>query len=178
MNEHPKILYHGSPNKEIERLEPRNIKVRSHNEGPVLFATPEKAGAMKNLMWSDDSWTQLSTHNGVHVALIAMPREEFIERDTGGACYEVPGEGFQCDESFSTGNSEWTSREPVTPTHKDVYPSALDAMIEHGVQTYFVSPETLKNYQKADGEKKFEIVQGLVSENEERGYAKPDFAKG
>ena len=172
-HERPRVLYHGSPNKEIGQLEPRNLKVRSQEEGPVIFATPDKAGAMKNLLWSDDSWTQLSTHNGTHVVLIAAERDEFIRNDVGGACYEVPGEGFMCDPKFPTGGSEWTSRDAVTPLAKEIYPSALDAMIEHGVQVYFVDPSTLKKYQ--DAEDKFSIVSRLMSENEKRGLPKPDF---
>lgn len=174
-HEQPTILYHGSPNKDIERLEPRNVKVRSKDEGPVVFATPDKAGAVKNLMWSDDSWTQLSTHNGTHIALIASDRAEFMAKDTGGACYEIAGEGFMCDTNFAA-RDEWTSRQPVVPVRKEVFPSALDAMIEHGVQVYFIDQVTLRRYQDTDD--KLSIIKELTSENEVRGLPKPDFIDG
>lgn len=39
----PKILYHASPNRSINVFEPRREKVRDPEEGPVVFATPDKA---------------------------------------------------------------------------------------------------------------------------------------
>lgn len=176
MSDAPERLFHGSPNTGIDVIKPAKFKVRSPEEGAVVFATPNKAAAMKNLFFSDDSWTQLGTMNKTEIALIASTKEDFIAKDTGGACYELPGEGFVCETKYGGGRDEWTSRAPVTPVNKEVYPSALDAMIEHGVQVYFVSPEVLKQFDGADDDGKFTIVKNLLSENERRGLPKPDFA--
>lgn len=112
--------------------------------------------------------------NNVEIALIASDREDFIAKDKGGACYEVPGEGFVCETKYGGGQNEWTSRTPVTPVNKEIFPSALDAMIEHGVQVYFIDQKTLQEFEST--EDKFEFIQRLTSENERRGGAKPDFA--
>lgn len=169
--ERPTILYHASPDKNIDELEPRNKTVRDPNEGPVLFAARDKAAAMKNLFESNDSWTHQAKVNGVHVMLIAQERDKFIASDKGGACYELSGEQFFCDSSKKP--LEWTSKTNVKPLSKEVFGSALDAMIDHGVQVYFVDEFVLEEFRHADD--KVAVLKKLTSENQMRGLDAPSF---
>ncbi|HEU5114222.1 MAG TPA: hypothetical protein VFT82_00470, partial [Candidatus Paceibacterota bacterium] len=78
--ERPKILYHGSSLGDIEIFEPRAKTVRDEKEGPVVFATPDKAYATLFLVESDDSWTQKVNFEGVHTIVIS-DRERYEKAD-------------------------------------------------------------------------------------------------
>ena len=62
---------------------------------------------------------------------------------------------------------EWYSKEKVKPLRQIEYASALDAMIENGVQVYFVEPETFKKIREAE-DHGFSIIKNLESENQRR----------
>ena len=64
-------------------------------------------------------------------------RERFEREDHGGVIYELPSDTF-VHEIRGGAKDEWTSRVSVKPTGKTEYKSALEAMLEHGVQVYFV----------------------------------------
>lgn len=132
----PSILYHASPNKNIDVFEPRNEHVRDINEGPVVFATPHVDLASCFLFENDDSWVSISRFNSVQV-IIVSDRERFEREDHGGVIYELPSDTF-VHEIRGGAKDEWTSRVSAKPTGKTEYKSALEAMLEHGVQVYFV----------------------------------------
>lgn len=44
--EKPEFLYHGSPNKEIEKIEPRKKFLCDKDEGPKVFAGAEDIAVM------------------------------------------------------------------------------------------------------------------------------------
>jgi len=163
----PKILYHASSNRNIKEFEPRAESVRDPNEGPVVFATPNKADATKFLVSTSDEWTALGAFGGVSFAIIS-DKKRFEKADKGGAIYSLPSDTFDFDPEKGTGDKEWTSREKVKPLSKEEYESGLEAMIDHGIQVFFVDKETSEKIQKSNdhGNK---IIRGLESENKKRG---------
>jgi hypothetical protein len=142
----PKFLYHASQNRDIEILEPKKDKVRDPKEGPVVFATPYLDYASCFLASTDDSWVKISRFSTDHSwktktswNVIIGDKNRFTENDHGGVIYVLPSKTFYCDPEKGTRESEWISKEPVRPIKKIVYKSGLTAMLENGVNVFFVS---------------------------------------
>lgn len=167
--EKPQIVYHSSHNPNIEEFIPRDERVRDLSEGPVIFATPDKALASAFLIEDhSDDWTQIGFYNDVLVVVICSDRDRFIEKDKGGTIYALPSDSFNFNPDLGMGNREWTSHSNVKPINKIDYPSALDAMIENGAYVFFVDQKIFdainrKNDYGAD------ILLKSVSENQSRG---------
>lgn len=165
--EKPDKLYHASSNRSIEQFEPRARKTRDVTEGPRVFATPDKRLSTVFMAGTDDSWTHKGAFNGVPYIIIS-DKERFMELDKGGTIYHLPGETFENDPEKGMGTLEWTSKEAVTPIEKEEHQSALDAMVNHGVQVYFVDPETFAAINAAP-DHGLSILHSLTSENQRRG---------
>lgn len=165
-NERPPFLYHGSSNRELKAIHPRAQSVRDPNEGPIVFATPDRAGAVQFMMNSDDSWCQLSKHNDVRVAVYA-DRTKFEQLDQGGTVYTLPSEGFAVQQPVKHPD-EWTHSGAVAPIERTDYPSVLEAMLDSGIQVYFTDYATLKRIQAAP-DHGVSIIRGLESENMKMG---------
>jgi hypothetical protein len=165
--EKPSVVYHGSSNREIQRFEPRSDKVRDPLEGPKVFATPDKGIASIFIAGTDDSWANSGRHYGVPYMVIG-DRVRFEKLDRGGALYHLPSDTFETDPHKGLGDAEWTSSEPVVPTHKEEHSSALEAMLEQGVQVYFVDPQTYESFRTAS-DHGLSILKSLTSENQRRG---------
>lgn len=168
-------LYHASPNKHIEIFEPRNEHVRDINEGPVVFATPHKDLASCFLFKNDDSWVNISRFNDVQVIIIS-DSEKFVVEDQGGSIYELPVGTF-LHEIRGDAKDEWTSRVAVKPKDKIDYSSSLKAMLELGVQVYFVDKSIFEkiNDSKDNG---MAILRTQTSENQLRNKNIKDLPKG
>lgn len=165
--EKPKFLYHSSPNRSIQTFEPMVSTGSGEKYGAKVYATPNKALSSIFLCNIRKPWSAGVYGNNVMVAKIPYTREEFMTRDTGGTMYILPSDTFELNEDELDG-AEWASSEPVTPTEKEEYDSALEAMIENGVQVYFVDDETMQRiYETENGG--IEILQTLQSENQRRG---------
>jgi len=159
----PDVLYHASPNRNIEIFKPRNESVRDANEGPVVFATSQKDYASCFLVVTDDNWVQISRFNNVRVVVISE-RSRFAREDQGGAIYELPSDTF-VNEIRGSAKDEWTSREAMKPIGKEVFESGLAAMLNYGVQVYFVDKTTFKKITNAD-DHGISILRTLQSENQ------------
>lgn len=167
--EKPEVLYISTQTRGIKELIPRSGRHRGGDEGAVIFSTPDKALASTFLVEGhDDSWMQVGYSNDVLYAVICMDKEKFMKRDGGGVMYQVHSDTFDYNPNLGMGDKEWTSREPVKPISETFYPSALDMMIETGVNVYFVDKKTF-NLIKEDDDRGFEILLSLVSENQNRG---------
>lgn len=144
----PSVLYHSSPDRNIEVFEPRALSVRDPLEGPVVFATPDKAYASMFIVPASDSWTTRgrfvdeSGRGDWH--MVIADKQRFIETDKGGEIYELPAEGFVTDPDRSLHGVEWVSRSKVKPIGRQEYQSGLQAMQDLGVRVYFVNAEVLK----------------------------------
>jgi hypothetical protein len=168
--EKPKILYHASVNSNIDEFEPRKESFRDPNEGPAVFATPDKAiAAVFLIKETDDSWINIGYFNDVPVVVMRKDRDVFIKEDTGGTIYTLPSDSFDFDPNKGMGKHEWTSKDSVKPLDKETYPTALDTMIDNGVVVYFVDQETFNRIDQSDYHG-IDIFAGLKSENELRGH--------
>jgi len=146
--EKPKVLYHASRNADIESFEPRIGKRRDENEGAQIFATPSKAMATMFLVETDDSWTQSGAMDGVPYIIIS-DKERFTALDTGGTIYSLPSDTFETDLYKGLRELEYTSEESVVPIDTERVDSALSAMVEHGVNVYFVNQEIFTQIQES-----------------------------
>ncbi len=161
--EKPLFLYHGSPNREIHCLEPQAKKVRRADEGPVIFATQDIALATMFMMSDmDDSWTNSGLVNGIPYVVIA-DKERFMHNDRGGSIYRIPSTTFITKKDLGLGENEWVSVDPVIPIDQVEYDSVLDAMVEKGVQVYFIDRAMLNEFKESS--RIPELLRGLVSEN-------------
>lgn len=166
--EKPSILYHASEWQGIEEFEPRAESIRDPQEGPVIFATPDRAYALQFLVPGDDRESKRGYYNGIPTIIIRGSLGEFIKRDKGGWLYHLPSGAFDFDPKKSMRDKEWTSRVPVKPIESEHYPSTVDALIDAGVQVYFVDDAL---FTKICSEKNagFETLLTLTSENMCRG---------
>jgi len=129
--EKPKVLYHASSNKIIEKFDPRAESYRDPDEGPVVFAIPDQAYASMFIVPVDDKWSRISIFNDVH-AIIISDKERFQKLDKGGAIYSLSSDTFNSDPQKNEPEHEWTSKESVKPSNKTIYENGLEEMIENG----------------------------------------------
>ncbi|MBI4101284.1 hypothetical protein HY441_02315 [Candidatus Microgenomates bacterium] len=162
----PTVFYHVSTNREIEEFHPRNDTVRDLNEGPVIFACPDKVTAALFSVKTDDSWVASGFHNDVPYIAVS-DEERFRKLDRGGTIYYLPGDTFTCDPELGMREKEWTSKVPVKPMDREHYDSGLELMLRQGVQVYFVDPPAWRAIKESD-DHGFTILQGLISENQKR----------
>lgn len=163
-----KTLYHASPNSEIDIFEPRNESIRNVGEGPVVFATPDKALASTFLVPSDESWVLVGRWSESGEAgpwhVIVKSRYKFMRLDSGGAIYHLPGDGFIYRPDEGLGENEWISTEKVRPLKKEIVEFGLKAMIENGVEVYFVGRRVYREIKKSEDDG-MEIVSKLKPES-------------
>ena len=165
--EKPPFLYHGSPHKGVEEFEPRISQGTGEEFGAMVYATPDLATASAFLAEVKKEWSAGRFGDAFYV-LIPYSREEFIKNDKGGHIYVLPSDTFKSDHERGLGKYEWVSKEKVKPTKKIEEPSALDAMLENGVQVYFVDDNIYKQI-KESNDHGLSILKNLESENQRRG---------
>lgn len=166
--EKPPVLYIATQTAGLQELSPREGRNRGGDEGAVIFSTPNKELASVFLIEGhNDSWIQIGYFSDIPYVAICMSREDFLNRDHGGTMYEVPSDTFNYDPNLGMGDKEWTSSEAVNPTNETDYPSALDAMIENGINVYFVDRQTF-DAMNAANDHGFSILLPLTSENKLR----------
>lgn len=163
----PAVLYHASPLSELEELTPQSKTIRDPEEGPVVFATPDLAYATMFLVPTDDSWVIIGVHNNLYYIAIS-DRETFLKLDKGGAIYSLPVDNFYCDLAKSGREKEWVCKASVKPLNKTTVTSALYAMMEHGVQVFFI-PKATFNKMYAEPERAVTFLYDTVSENKRSG---------
>jgi len=167
--EKPEVLYISAQTRGIKELVPMSGRNRGGDEGAVIFSTPDKALASVFLIEGhNDNWMQIGYFSNIPYVTICMDREDFIKRDKGGVTYTVPSDTFDYNPNLGMGDKEWTSREPVKPLAEVFYPSALDTMIENGVNVYFVDKKAFDDMNEAD-DYGLSILLSLTSENQRRG---------
>ena len=171
--EKPSVLYHGSINPDLEELEPRALSWRDKDEGPRIFATPDRrlatifAGKNEMVVGS-------GTFNNTPYARILGTADEFIASDKGGYLYTLPTDSFECDPGKGLGTSEWTCKVNVKPHTKEHFDSALDAMLAEGVQVFFMDNSTHEAIQNSK-DHGYSILKSMQSENQKRGVNVVDF---
>src|SRR3989344_8337198 len=145
----PPFLYHGSPTGGLAALNPERRSGRRADEGPVVFATADLPFATMFMSpRRHDDWTRKGAHNGVWFEVVS-DRARFLTEDTGGVVYKLSGSGFYQPEGYGM-RTEWVSKEPAPVLEELHFPSSLRAMVEHGVQVYFVDAETFARIDASD----------------------------
>ena len=170
--EKPPVLNHGSFDRS-EELEPRTKPHREKEEGKLIFATPHLEDAVMFLQKAAMSGHLLIKGERIAYALIVDSREDFEKRDKGGHVYVLPSDTFEPSPHKGM-SDEWVSKEAVQPLNVLEYPSALEAMIENGVQVYFVDLDTYRRIRAAE-DHGYSIYQSLQSENQRRGVNVKEF---
>lgn len=166
--EKPNVLYVSAQTAGIKELVPMKGRSRDDNEGSVIFSTPDKALASVFLVEDhNDSWMQIGYFSGIPYVVICMDREEFLKRDKGGTMYEVPSDTFDYNPNMGMGEKEWTSNEPVKPSKEIICSSALDSMIDNGINVYFVDKDIFDAINNSN-DYGFDILLSLESENHKR----------
>ncbi|MBP6942531.1 MAG: hypothetical protein KBB55_00625 [Candidatus Buchananbacteria bacterium] len=161
------VLYHGSPNGEIEEFLPRVSKGSGESHGALVYASPDKATAIMFMANVSVPWSTGLTGNNVLYAIIPMDRDIFIANDHGGYVYMLDAKTFSSDPQRGMGEYEWASSVPVKPLEKIRFESVLEAMIEHGVQVYFVEQEKYQTMLESK-QPKYTFLKDLESENARR----------
>ncbi len=146
----PLVLYHASNDPNFSQLEPREESSRFSNEGPLVFATPDKAVAAMFLAPKDGGSVEISKFNDQSVIIINNKIENFKKKDRGGAIYTLPSETFTTDSTTGMKETEWVSKVPVKILSKEMYKTSLEAMKQLGVRVYFVNDKTFKSIQSSD----------------------------
>lgn len=165
----PEVLYLATKTPNISELVPQRGNYRDKDEGAVIFSTPDKALAAAFLVEGHgDHWMKIAFYGDIPVVVIKSDKEEFIKKDKGGTMYAVPSETFDFDPNKGMGEKEWISRVPVKPLSEKHFESALEAMIENGVQVYFVDENTFWAVNNSS-DHGYGILIELTSENEMRG---------
>jgi len=163
----PSVLYHASESKTIKEFEPKNWTKRDSKEGPVVFATSDKAYASMFIVPSDDSWTlkgRYGDKSSVYAwHIIVNGRDRFTNVDKGGSIYNLPVESFSYDVNRNMADIEWTSQIPVRPKGQTNYKSGLEAMKKLGIKVYFVNDQTFNAIKKASDHGQ-SIISGLISD--------------
>jgi hypothetical protein len=163
--EKPPVLYHGSTHKGLEELTPQRKSWRDEKEGPRIFATQELS--LATIFMAPSAFSS-GFFDDIPYAIIPYSREDFIAQDKGGHVYVLPSDTFISDPTVGLGTYEWTSSENVKPIKVIEYPSVLDAIIENGVQVYFVDESMRASIDNAP-DHGLSILRGLESENMRRG---------
>jgi hypothetical protein len=125
------MFYHGSVQKNLSELRPRNGR---------LFASPDFRVASVFLAGAQKACCL--PVNGSIFAFIEDDREDVLTRDRGGSIYVVKSERFR---PVPGGNPavEWFTTEILSPMISFTYESSIAAIIAFGVQLYFVTIGTV-----------------------------------
>ena len=138
--EEVKNFYHGSPNRDLEELEPRPASFLEGKQ-ELLFACPDIAGATLFLTRMYDDNSKKGYDNGTYFFVIA-DKDKFLELDKGGTVYVLPDASFTTDERFW--GREWSTKEKLKPVNKIHFYSSLSAMLDNKVKVYFANKETFE----------------------------------
>lgn len=164
----PTILYHGSGDRRIEEFHPEKGRHQSRNEPPYVFATPKKELAIAFARSKSSPVIIGPLENNQTWFIAISDKEAFLQSDHGGAVYHLPPDTFIHNPQTKLGTSEYISAQPVKPIYKEEYDSTLDALLQAGVQVYFLDEKTYDDlgHSKDGG---YSILSGLESENLKRG---------
>jgi len=167
LEKEPKELYHASDNKELQEFESRKEKIRNPNEGPVVFATKDKAYASMFIVRSDDAWT-IKGQSGNDFFIGIADRKRYEVTDKGGAIYTFATKGFLTEPNQrGIRSKEWVSRENVRPVSKQIYSSGLEAMKSLGVKIFFINYDLLREINKLFKERRNEEAVDLLFKQQE-----------
>lgn len=163
--EKPPVLYHGSPDKNIQEFEPRQTTFNHSEKGDFVIATPVFANALpylfsgyidgKKILWNSGSFGE-----GDIYVVLPVSKEIFLQNDHGGAIYEISPESFNSNEQRK--EYEWYSTEPVKPLKSIVFDSVYDEWQKNNIKSYFLTEEQFLKFRSIEtGKQKKEFLENL-----------------
>jgi len=161
--EKPKVLYHGSPNGQIDEFVPHSKE--SRDESPAVYATPDKYLAM---MFMHKNMGLVGHFGDIPYGILFGSREECEHNDHDGHLYTLPSDTFELNHNRGLQGREWVSHNPVKPMQVQKYDSTIDTMLKEGVQVYIMDRQ-MYNEIKASSDHGQEILRNVQSENQHRG---------
>lgn len=155
----PHVVYHSSPDGSIKEFIPLPSH-RSSAEPESIFAAPSKL-VSAIFMGPNLKTTRSGTYDGgeTYKVIVGDP-EEFFANDRAGYMYTLPGETFSVDPNIGLGVAEWTSLTPVKPISVQYFSSAIQAMLDSGVQIIPASMDIIKKLDDP-GSDKPAVIKGL-----------------
>lgn len=133
--EQPKLLYHGSPEKNIDVFKPTPGEFMGE-QANFFFASPDKNAATA-YMYEGRPWSSgIDNDTGIISSVFPITRKDFIKQDKGGAVYVFSPEKFTSHLKKHT--YEWVTKEPITPESVEIFDSSLKAMEDAGIKLYFL----------------------------------------
>ena len=158
----PELLFRGTPNRGVSLFVPKERVGRGSSERLVVSAAPDRTVATEFVVPIEDLKVVIGSIGGVRY-YVCGDKQPFKEKDKGGAIYTLNPEGFEYNPDIGI----WTSTKPVETTSQEDVSSGLEAMIEAGIQVFFVDSETFNQF-KESSDKGREILRNLTSENMRR----------
>lgn len=161
MKEHPGALYHGSERRIEGALQPiLQATTADHiHSRATVFAT-ERIDLAALFMSPATHLSSIGFENDIAYICIWGSRKDFEDR--GGYLYELPAESFE-----KVGKEyEYQSFQSVLPITATFFDSAIDGMMNCGVQVYFINDETIFDKIVINKEHRAPILRGLISENQ------------
>ncbi len=144
------MLYHGSPNKNIDILRPLSEE-NNYINGNYLFATKHKAYA--SIYTTHVKYMRCRSYDGkVIYVIFTMSESDYRLNDKGGCIYTIK----DINAFTNLDLLESVSIKNVKYIEKHEYTSSLDA----GVNVYFIDEDTENKIIKSDDEG-YEIVCSL-----------------
>lgn len=160
----PKILYHGSWNKEIEEFEPR---IAQQDPEPRVYASHDVLTALlfmpkyNGYMSVGDFGTETERR---HYIIFTESKEKVLNQDGGGAVYSLPSETFEKNPLVNGGEWEWYSTVPVKPVDKQVFNSWIHEFKKRGISIFFFEEPKFHEFEKLEPIAKAKFLQTIKSE--------------
>lgn len=163
----PQKLYHGSSNKIDGPLQvilrqdsPDHIHTRAS-----VFATGRADVASIFMFQFNEHIASIGLEQDIAYICIWGTPEEFSPRDKGGFLYVLPVTSFE-----KVGKEyEWQSFESVFPMEVRRHESVIQAMMQYGVQVYFINNEDVFDQIRDQKDNRSTILKDLTSENQTQG---------
>jgi hypothetical protein len=170
----PPELYHGSSHHTAGALTPvfqQSTPDHVHTR-PSVFATARKDLAAL-FMFPPDVLSSIGFEEDIaYICVWGTPRE-YVPNDKPGYLYILPPASFE-----KVGKEyEWQSFAPVTPMRIETYASALDGMMQCGVQVYFINDNEVFDRIVADKNNRAPILRDCISLNTERHFPARTFSR-
>lgn len=153
-----KVLYHASPHTNLSVIKPKHTLSKDKYIGDYVFATADHRLATMYLATKGVA-TLMNTDKGLWIA-ICCNEAKYLNQDRGGAIYELPADTFSETPQRGLSDYELVSKAPVKPINKTINKKSLDAMLDLGINIYFVDALTFEKL-VADKNKRPKILSTL-----------------
>jgi hypothetical protein len=137
----PHQFYHVSQNGSIDEFVPLPSKRLKDEPDSVFAATTRSVAAMFGIK---SDYTKSGSYDGGKTwTIIVGDAKKFLEDDKGCYMYTLPPEDFTVNPDLGLGLAEWTCPKAVKPTKMQHFDSAIEIMLDSGVNIIPVSSEEM-----------------------------------